>query len=203
MTFIPDHSIDKKWISDFKQDCLQPASYDLRLGADVYVVGEAAPAGLDKDEPYLVLKPGQFAMLTTYERINMPDDHLGFITVRMRYKNQGLVNISGFHVDPAFSERLKFAVQNVGPSDIYLKFREPTFSIFFARLQSKPSKQRDPARPPISIEDIHLLGGNNVTLSELKREIERLRLQMLIYAPSAVGAFVALLVLIFKTVNAP
>jgi dCTP deaminase len=200
MTFVSHHSIDKAWITDFRNECLQPASYDLRLGADVYVVGDIAPVRLTKDEPYLVLKPGQFAMLTTFEQVNMPADYLGFITIRMRYKNQGLVNISGFHVDPTFSGQLKFAVQNVGPSDIHLKFSEPTFSIFFARLETKSNKRRPAAGPAISIEDVHLLGGSNVTLSELKRDIERLRQQMLIYAPFAVSAFIALLVLIFKIV---
>lgn len=198
MGFVPDHAIDPSWIANFKPECLQPASYDLRLGADFYIVGDSVPDKLDEGEPYLVLKPGQFAMLTTLEQINMPDDHLGLITVRMRYKNQGLVNISGFHVDPTFSGQLKFAVQNVGPSDIHLKFGERTFSIFFAQLESKSTQTRPAAGAAISIEDVQLLGGSNVTLSELKRDIERLRHQMLIYAPFAVSAVIALLVLIFK-----
>jgi hypothetical protein len=84
-----------------------------------------------------------------------------------------------------------------------LKLGEPTFCIFFARLEGKSEKRRPDAGPAISIDDVHLLGGSNVTLSELKRDIERLRQQMLIYAPFAVGAFIALLVLIFKTFNAP
>ena len=137
-------------------------------------------------------------MLTTFEKINMPADHLAFITVRMRYKNQGLVNISGFHVDPTFVGHLKFAVQNVGPTDIYLRYREPTFSIFFATLQGTFPKERQPSSKAIAIEDLNLLGGSSVTLSQIKREIDQVRQMMLIYAPFAASAFIALLLLIYR-----
>lgn len=198
MSFLAQSHIQPAWFTDFDKGGLQQASYDLRLGAEAYVVGSETPVMLDTDDSYLVLKPGQFAMLTTFEKVMMPADHIGFITVRMRYKNQGLVNISGFHVDPTFSGHLKFAVQNVGPSDIYLRYCEPTFSIFFSKLEGIISKKREPAGKAIAIEDMHLLGGSSVTLAQIKREIDQVRQLMLIYAPFAVSAFVALLLLIYR-----
>lgn len=198
MSFLAESDIQAAWFTDFEKDCLQQASYDLRLGAEAYVVGSDLPVILDDDEPYLVLKPGQFAMLTTFEKVSVPADHIAFISVRMRYKNQGLVNISGFHVDPTFSGHLKFAVQNVGPADVYLRLREPTFTIFFAELKGTVSKKREPAGKPIAIEDLHLLGGSSITLAQIKREVDQLRQLLLIYAPFAVSAFVALLLLIYK-----
>jgi dCTP deaminase len=198
VSFLAHSHIQSAWFTDFDKDCVQQASYDLRLGEEAYVVGNETPVLLKKDEPYLVLKPGQFAMLTTFEKVMMPADHIGFITVRMRYKNQGLVNISGFHVDPTFSGHLKFAVQNVGPSDIYLRHGEPTFSIFFAKLEGIISKERPPAGKAIAIDDMHLLGGSSVTLAQMKREIDQVRQLMLIYAPFAVSTFIALLVLIYR-----
>ncbi|HEX6502430.1 MAG TPA: hypothetical protein VF011_04230, partial [Terriglobales bacterium] len=120
-------SYDKKYV--------QQSSYDLRLGPDVYVGGESAPKKLTEAFPYLTLKPGQFAILTCYENINLQKDersYMAFIAVRTTFKMQGLVNISGFHVDPTHQGTLLFAVQNVGPVDILLKYLEPTFTIFFA-----------------------------------------------------------------------
>ena len=198
MSFLAHSHIKSAWFSDFDEGCVQQASYDLRLGAEAYVIGNETPVILDDEEPYLVLKPGQFAMLTTFEKVMMPADHIGFITVRMRYKNQGLVNISGFHVDPTFSGHLKFAVQNVGPSDIYLRYCERTFTIFFAKLDGIISKEREAAGKPIAIEDLHLLGGSSVTLAQIKREVDQVRQLMLIYAPFALSAFVALLLLIYR-----
>jgi dCTP deaminase len=203
VSFLAESDIQKAWFADFDPGCLRQASYDLRLGAEAYVVGSDTPVTLDTDDPYLVLKPGQFAMLTTLEKLTMPVDHIAFITVRMRYKNQGLVNISGFHVDPTFVGHLKFAVQNVGPNDIYLRYREPTFCIFFAKLQGTISKGREPAGKPISIDDLQLLGGSNMTLAQMKRELDQVRQMMLIYAPFAVSAFFALLLLLYRMFSGP
>ena len=116
----------------------------------------------------------------------------------MRYKNQGLVNISGFHVDPTFSGYLKFAVQNVGPSDIYLRYHEATFCIFFAKLEGIISKKRGPSAMPIAVEDLQLLGGSSITLAQIKREVDQVSQMMLIYAPFAVSAFFALLLLLYR-----
>jgi deoxycytidine triphosphate deaminase len=198
VSFLAQSHIQRAWFSDFDEKCLQQASYDLRLGAEVYVVGSETPVVLDSDDPYLVLKPGQFAMLTTFEKVVMPTDHIAFISVRMGYKNQGLVNISGFHVDPTFSGHLKFAVQNVGPNDIYLRYCEPTFCIFFAKLEGIISKKRDPAGNPIAIGDLQLLGGSSITLAQIKRELDQVRQMMLIYAPFAVSAFFALLLMLYR-----
>lgn len=199
MAFLARTAIKSEWLGDdVDGDCFNQASYDLRLGAEAYIVGEDTPKLLTPDDPYLVLKPGHFAMLTTVEKLNMPDDHMAFITVRMRYKNQGLVNISGFHVDPSFSGHLKFAVQNVGPSDVYLRLNEPTFSIFFALVHGQIGERRKPVARALAMDDMHTLGGSSVTLTQMKKDIDRLNQLLMIYAPFAVSAFIAILVLIYK-----
>lgn len=65
----------------------------------------------------------------------MPFDALAFISVRAKYKFRGLVNVSGFHVDPEFSGRLVFSVFNAGPSEVHLERLEECFHIWFADLQ--------------------------------------------------------------------
>src|SRR5713101_2183032 len=77
----------------------QQSSYDLRLGSEAYLVGADAPVFLDDDQQYLTIPPGQFAILTCYEKVNIPKNMMGLIALRNRLKMQGLVNISGFHVD--------------------------------------------------------------------------------------------------------
>lgn len=202
MSFLSRAEIEKRFHSIFTdgdEHGLRQASYDLRLGPDVYVVGHDAPTRLSGMSPYVVLRPGEFAILTCVEALKMPSDLVGFITVRMRYKNQGLVNISGFHVDPTYDGVLKFAVQNVGPNDIHLRYNEPTFSILFASVTGDVGKPRvDAPAPPIKLDDVQLLGGSSVTLSGLKKEVERLQQLMLVYAPFAVSTFIALLILIFR-----
>jgi len=176
----------------FEPQCLQHSSYDLRLGGEVYVVGTRAPKKLCKADPYVSLPPGQFALLTCLEELSLPRNRMGFITLRNRYKMQGLVNVSGFHVDPTFKGRLVFAVQNVGPSDIRLKFKEPTFTIFFAEVDGCDKDDRE-SRPGILLTDIQQLGGSSVTLAKVKKDIDTLRTLLFVYGPVAIALLLTLI----------
>jgi dCTP deaminase len=179
----------------FEPNCLQQSSYDLRLGKQAYLVGEDAPVFLTNDEQYLTIPPGQFAILTCFEKLDLPKNLMGFINLRNNLKMQGLVNISGFHVDPTFKGILIFAVNNAGPSDIRLRFRDPTFTIFFADVDGEIGDQRPEQNVPltgISLNNIQNLGGSSVTLTKLQKEVDGLRTKMLIYAPLAVAALLAL-----------
>lgn len=98
--------------------------------------------------------------------MKLPDFLVGFITLRNRYKLQGLVNITGFHVDPTFQGRLVFGVNNAGPSDIRLRLGEPTFSIFFARVEGPKSEERKPDSDQLPLDYVQLLGGSSLTLSK-------------------------------------
>jgi dCTP deaminase len=184
----------------FKEECLGQCSYDLRLGTAAYIVGESVPRKLDDGDPYLALAPGQFAILTCHEKIALPRDIMGFITLRNRYKMQGLVNVSGFHVDPTFREQLVFAVQNVGATDIRLKYMEPTFTIFFAHVENNTDETVKPvaSRSGISLQDIAQLGGSTITLGKLQAEFEQLRRIVTIYGPIVVAVTVALIVAFLK-----
>jgi dCTP deaminase len=176
---------------------IQQSSYDLRLGEEYYLSGKKAPEKLSEKKEYLSLAPGQFAILTCHERLKLPNSVLGLITLRNKFKMQGLVNVSGFHVDPMFKGRLVFAVQNVGPNDIRLKWKDPTFTIFFADVQDGTPKVRRP-RLGIELEDIQRLGGNSITLSKLQKDVDRLKLLIMIYGPFGVAAFIALIVALVK-----
>jgi dCTP deaminase len=189
-------------LDEFEEKRLHQSSYDLRLGPEIYIVGEAHPKLLKQDQPYASLPPGQFAILTTLEKVSIPNDLMAFISVRSKFKFEGLVNISGFHVDPSFKGCLRFAVQNVGPSDIHLKLGTPLFTIFFAELTSnKIGDTRDKEHDihfeqnlgGIRLEDVQLLGGSNLTMAGLQRQIERLDTQVKIFITLAASAAIGLI----------
>jgi dCTP deaminase len=184
----------------FAEECLQQASYDLRLGRASYLVGSQSPKTLDERDNYLTIPPGQFALLTCFEKLDMPPNLLGFITLKNSFKMQGLINISGFHVDPSFQGNLIFAVNNAGPSDIRLRLREPTFTIFFADVKGDVGalRQNKPLED-IPLSSVQYLGGSSVTLTKLQKELEDLRSKLLtIYAPLAVATLIALLLNLLK-----
>jgi dCTP deaminase len=189
-------------VENCETKCVRQCSYDLRLGRELYRAGESAPRFLTENDPYVSLPPGQFAILTCHEIVEIPNNMMAFISVRSKYKLEGLVNISGFHVDPTFKGVLRFGVQNVGPADVLLKLYEPTFTIFFAELTSeKIGDGRDneddvhfkQGLTGIRLEDVQLLGGRNFTLSTLQKEVDRLRTLVNIYGAAAVSALIALI----------
>lgn len=183
----------------FDKDLAEQASYDLRLGEEFYIVGRRAPERLSEKQPYISLPPGQFAVLTCYEILHLPKEIMAFITLRNRFKMQGLVNVSGFHVDPTFRGRLVFAVQNIGPNDIRLRYKDPTFTIFFAAVDgNSTSTRKKPIRSGILLSDVQQLGASSITLAKLKKDIDSLRTVLLVYAPFAVALVVALLVTLIK-----
>jgi dCTP deaminase len=101
-------------VSDYKEGRLDRGTYKLRIGPEVYV----SPTGVGSDQKNktklkldlgrdFVIPAGQFAFLLTEETVTIPEDALAFISVRAKYKFRGLVNVSGFHVDPARLLRLQ------------------------------------------------------------------------------------------------
>ena len=167
----------------------------MRLGDEYFLVGTESPRRLTEEEPYLCLAPGQFALLTTYEPVEIPATLIAFISVRTQFKLQGLVNISGFHVDPTFKGTLQFAVQNLSSNDIRLKFKEPTFTIFFSHLcPGDVGEHRDSDGMGISLKQVQMFGGNSVTIADLHKEVDRLRMLITIYGGIAAAAFVGILI---------
>jgi dCTP deaminase len=178
---------------------LSQASYDLCVGNEVFLSEMRVPTNLSTSSPYVILPPGQFALVKTFEKIRIPRDLIGLISIRSSLKFQGLINISGFHVDPTYEGYLIFAVQNVGPNDIRLKFQEAAFMIMFAKLLTDyAGKKRKSGFDAISLDQMAKLGGSSVTLAQLKNELDQLSLSLKIYGAIAIAVLVAIISLVLK-----
>ena len=178
--------------------------YDLCVGDEAYRSEQNLPERLSDAAPYLILHPGQFALVKTFEVVKVPQEMVGLISIRSEYKFQGLINVSGFHVDPTFSGNLIFAVQNVGPNDIRLRYGEPTFMIMWARL-SQPyvvtaASRKRQGYPNIPGTLMAQLGGGTITLSQLKREVDKLQTEVKLFAGLAIALILALIGTILKVV---
>lgn len=136
-------------VSDFKTERIDRAAYRLRVGPEVYV----SPTG-EPDDPRnkpktmlaegqgFTIPAGQFGFILTEERVTVPMTALAFISIRAGYKFRGLVNVSGFHVDPNYVGRLIFAVFNAGPGPVHLSRGEECFLIWFADLDQPSDLQK-------------------------------------------------------------
>jgi len=122
-------------INPFRMDRVKSAAYELSLSNQVFLTSERPPKRQNlKEREQLVIPPGQFALLISMEEIRVPPDAIGFISIKAGIKFRGMVNISGFHVDPGFSGRLKFSVYNAGSGHIVLEPGAPIFLLWFASL---------------------------------------------------------------------
>lgn len=75
----------------------------------------------------------------TEEDVSVPSDAIALISMRAKYKFKGLINVSGFHVDPGWYGKLIFSVYNAGPTEVILERGEPAFLIVYADLEKASS----------------------------------------------------------------
>src|SRR5579871_626257 len=104
-----------KWITDFDASRIKQAAYELTLGEEVYRTdSKTADAEIldGKKKKRVKINPGQFALLLTAEKVRVPEDMIAFISIKAKIKLRGMINVSGFHVDPGWNDHLLFSVYN-------------------------------------------------------------------------------------------
>jgi dCTP deaminase len=220
MTFLPDWEIEerlKDLIDQHDQDDvffvrdkknkrlaqLQPSSYELRLGNEVYLAGDKKLTRLGKKRPDISIQPGDFAILLTYEKVKIPPDLMAFISIRKMYKDMGLINISGFHVDPGFSDNLTFSVYNAGPGEIILRYKDPIFIIFFAKLTpngcNNPREQKT-IKGQIPSGVMNKLTGKPISPFDLEHRVSLLENKMTYQWGIIVAATIAVIIALIKSI---
>lgn len=136
-------------------DAIDCNAITLRVGHEIYVTPDLAEANsrtkqlLAAGESF-PLPPGQFAFVMTEESVTVPPEAMAFISMKATFKMKGLVNVSGFHVDPGWKGPLIFAIFNAGPSPVHLQRGLPLFLIWYADLDH-PSEKRKTKPGPTTI----------------------------------------------------
>lgn len=167
-------------VDHFNKKRVDCAAYTLSVGSEVYVSPtdtEPNPTTvtvrhLDQDEAFTI-PPGQFAFLITEETVTVPNDALAFISIRAKIKFRGLVNVSGFHVDPGYKGQLTFSVFNAGPVPVHLKQGKPIFLIWYASLDQRTTfKKNSPVKKGIDTELIVGIADELQSFAGLSKKIE-------------------------------
>ena len=170
----------KDHIDPFCPSRVDCASYVLSVGPEVYIspnerVVDRETATIRKlaPEEAFVIPPGQFAFLLTEEMIEVPNDALAFISMRAKIKFRGLVNVSGFHVDPGFRGQLTYGVFNAGPRPVHLKRGQEIFLIWYANLdRSSTFKKADTLRRGLDPELVTGIAGEVQSFAGLSAKID-------------------------------
>lgn len=169
-------------IDKFDVNRIDNVAYELNLGDEVYLTDskDGKREKLDDKNSQVVIKPGQFALLLTEEVVSIPNDILAFISIKFSQKIKGLINVSGFHVDPGFKGKIIFSVYNAGPATIVLDKGKPYFMIWFSQLtsSSEPYNGKHNGQNGISAENVNALNGKlaspNILLERIKANESKL-----------------------------
>lgn len=173
-------------ITPFDKDRVDCSAYTLCMGREVYVSPsdqtedpESVTIRQLNDHQGFTIPPGQFGFLLTEEIVEIPDDALGFISIKAKIKWRGLINVSGFHVDPGFKGRLIFSVYNAGPVPVHLRQGQPMFLLWLSNLDRKTKRGRKTAVqltfPPDLIPgisgELQSLAGINKKIKDVDKDL--------------------------------
>lgn len=147
--------------------------YKLRLGNQAYLSTDDTPRRLKPGE-FITIKPGDFALLITKEDLDIPSNVMAFISMRFDYKQKGLINVSGFHVDPKYQGKLIFSAFNAGPRDIVLRESDRVFMIFFEKLKGEIEGKGPEGYDYIPAELVEQIRGKSATLASNATRLDKL-----------------------------
>jgi len=177
-------------ITPFCKSQIDCNAYTLRMGGKYFRTSDGTP-GSEKaqkkqilsSEESLTIPPGQFAYLLTKETVKIPANAMAFISMRTQLKFEGLINVSGFHVDPGYEGKLLYAVFNAGPSAISISENERPFKIWFCDLERLKEGQvasdefwKKPGEGVYDIDN-RLIHGMSPPIVSLQGMAEELRAQ--------------------------
>jgi dCTP deaminase len=184
-------------IDPFDESLVQPATYDLRLGAKVLAGSLSADRSgavieLTEDNRSCEIQSGQMVAVLSLEKLNVPLEISGRFGIRSAIARKGINAFGGVQLDPGFRGRLTMTLLNVSAKPVTLTLHEPIFSVEFTRLEEEaevgytgpyqdqddfPADQYDYilsarvtslAEIPAFRQDIHRL---NALVEELQRKI--------------------------------
>lgn len=173
----------EKLIQPYDPNAIDCAAYTLHVGKEIYISpdGEVSAPNrhtkqMLKPEEGFAIPPGQFAFLMTTETVKVPATALALISIKAKTKFKGLINISGFHVDPGYEGKLLFAVLNAGPKPLHLNEGQPLFLIWYANLDQETEEKKNPedGLGGILPEYIDGISGEILSLQSLSAKIEKL-----------------------------
>lgn len=161
-------------------DC---ASFVLTVGSEVFITpnkesDSRTKQTLTTEKSQIIIPKGQFALVMTEEIVKVPSNAIAFISFKAKYKYKGLINVSGFHVDPGWNGRLTFSVYNAGPQDILLEKGSPFALIWYADLsEESQSIYQKPQVKHLNPEHISGMIGDIFSPFKLQQEIQDLKEQ--------------------------
>ncbi len=198
--------LDKeKIVTPYDASAVKACCYELSVGEEAFVTGESAKKIILKEGDAVGIPPGQVVLILTRETIKVPLDAIGLLSIKFGWKARGLINISGFHVDPGFEGKLVFSMYNAGVQTIHFSYGSRVFLLWLSSLD-KPTEDKYHGEhdkqvhlPDDAVTNLAARMPSPFTLekdvealrNELRHEIGRLRTILGIAVTLSTGIFLA------------
>ena len=156
-------------------ESIMEASYALRVASDGLILrGKRYRPGEDSIEGRIEINPGEIAILSTMERLNMPRDLVGKLGIRFDYATQGLTGLMGIQVDPYFGwgheeERLYIRVANLGNETVEVQPGDDLFTFELHKVEGDVPVPSEPRLPMWHRLQEILAGQSNISWSFITR----------------------------------
>lgn len=209
-----------------EKNCLQPASYDMRVGKKALVtksigleelkrrVEKGGGTEIDIEAASSVTIPaGGFALITTLETVKLSKVYVGHIGIRSYYTRKGLAILSGLQIDPGFDGVLVLGLCNLSPRSFTLDYGDPLCTIEIHKLNKEAKRtyigkytveQKEGKLPKVDkdyLRTIETMSVSDLTnaLLTLAGDIKKLTHTVNIFwIPLGLTLIVALITIIFK-----
>ena len=136
---------------------IQPSSVDLRIGNEFKgfkIIRKPCIDPMDKtdmdsymesfyidDGQPFIIHPGEFALATTYETIELPDDLVARVEGRSSMGRLGItMHVTAGYIDPGFCGRITLEISNIGKMPVALYTGQRVCQIVFETMTS-PSER--------------------------------------------------------------
>lgn len=173
---LTDHDIEEACkkqrivIDPFESNQVQGATYDLRVGKQGATTSTKKIVNLEEDG-YLLLKPGDFAIIVVLEKLRLSPQYVGRFGLRSKYARKGIIATTGPQIDPGYDGRLILGLTNLTPRAISLPYKDDLVSVEFHRLEkprTKPYSGPYQNKYELGPEDIEsIVEAEAMTLSEV------------------------------------
>ena len=129
-------------IEGFQEECLDSATYHMRIGGKVVTSEDGKivdfELGEEEDKNKNVrkkfeLKPNSLAFVTTIEKFNLPKDIIARYNLKSKWVHKGLLLGTGPIVDPELNARLLIPLHNFSSQPVLLSFNEKLISVEFTK----------------------------------------------------------------------
>lgn len=209
-------------LRNYKKECIQPATYDMRLGEKALRWEGIEKKEFDvKKDKSIILPPNSVTFVTTVEIFNLPNDIVARFNLKSKLVHRGLLLGTGPMVDPGFKSRLAIPIHNFSNQPVEIFYKEAFISVEFTKscnpyeicINSLPVKTKFNTKGEIPVEEFFqktFLTGSSVMQAvkeskqqqkETEKLVEQVRKIGLIAIVGALVGIFSLLMAMFDTLS--